>query len=69
LEQAAFALQVNQVSDPIQINLGYELIEVLERDPQRPLSANVRLVLQNQALAAWVKNARANAKVDVQTAP
>lgn len=66
VEQAAFSLQPEQVSDPIQTKLGYELVQVVESDPQREISTNVRLVLQDQVLQAWVKDARSKANVVLQ---
>ena len=63
VEQAAFSLQVGQMSDVIQTNVGYDIIKVLERDPQHPLSPDAYLALQEQTLNNWVTQQRAQAKI------
>jgi len=63
VEQAAFSLQVGQVSEVIQTGVGYDIIKVLERDPQHPLSPDAYLALQEQALQNWVAQQRAQAKI------
>ena len=35
-EEAAFSLPIGEISEPIQSNFGYHIIEVLERDDARP---------------------------------
>jgi len=63
VEQAAFSLQVGQISGVIQTNVGYDIIKVLERDPQHPLSPDAYLAMQNQALQNWVAQQKAQAKI------
>jgi peptidyl-prolyl cis-trans isomerase C len=63
VEQAAFSLQVGQTSGVIQTDVGYDILKVLERDPQRPLSPDAYLAMQEQALKNWVAQQRAQAKV------
>jgi peptidyl-prolyl cis-trans isomerase C len=63
VEQAAFSLPVGQVSDVIQTSVGYDIIKVLEHDPQHPLSPDAYLVMQEQALKAWLAGQRAQANV------
>ncbi len=63
IEEAAFSLQVGQYSDVIQTDAGYSIIKLLERDPNRPLSPDARLALQQLALQEWITKARASAKV------
>ena len=63
VEQAAFSLQVGQVSDVIQTNVGYDIIKVLERDAQHLLSPDAYLAMQEQTLNNWVTQQRAQAKV------
>ncbi len=54
VEQAAFALQPGQTSDVIHSALGYHIVQVIERDPQRPLSPAAEQTLRAAAFAAWL---------------
>lgn len=63
IEAAAFSLQVGQVSDVIQTEVGFHIIKVLERDPQHALAPDAYLALQELALQDWVAKQRASAKV------
>lgn len=60
VEEAAFALEVNQVSDIITVtgsdgSLTYYIIQVLEKDPQRALSLQQRAVLLQETFEAWLQ--------------
>jgi len=63
LEEAAFNLQPNEVSDIIETSMGYHLIQVIERDPARPLEPDALLVLQQKAVANWLEQRKAQSKV------
>ncbi len=63
IEEAAFSMQVGEVSEIIHTNVGYHIIKVLERDEAHPLSPDAYLALQEQALKDWVANQRLAAKV------
>ncbi len=63
VEDAAFSLQVGQISDVIQTDSGYHIIKVLERDAQHPLSPDAYLALQDIALKNWVSQQRSQAAV------
>ena len=54
VEQAAFSLQPGQTSEVIHSALGYHIIQVLERDPQRPLSPAAEQALRSSTFAAWL---------------
>jgi peptidyl-prolyl cis-trans isomerase C len=58
IETAAFALQVGQYSDVIQTQAGYLIISVEERDPNRPLSPDALLTLQEHAVTDWLTQQR-----------
>jgi len=63
VEQAAFSLSVGQTSGVIQTGVGYDIIKVLARDAQHPLSPDAYLAMQEQALKNWVTQQRAQAAV------
>lgn len=63
VEKAAFALQPGQTSAVIQSALGYHIVQVLERDPQRPLSPTAEQILRAAAFATWLDAQMAKAVV------
>ena len=63
VEEAAFSLQVGEVSDIIQTSVGYDIIKVLERDPQHPLSPDAYLAMQQLALKDWIAGQRSSANI------
>jgi len=63
LEEAAFALQTGEYSQVIASEVGFHIIFVVERDPQRLLSPDAYLVMQQQALQTWVEETRAQASI------
>ncbi|MEW6717811.1 MAG: peptidylprolyl isomerase [Chloroflexota bacterium] len=65
VEEAAFALQPGEVSGIIESQAGYHIIQVIDRDPRRPLDPQARLVLQEQALQKWLADKRESAEIDV----
>ena len=65
VEEAAFALQPGEFSQIIETELGFHLIEVLNRATDRPLTPQARLALQMQALEDWVAEHRTQASVEI----
>ncbi len=65
VEEAAFALQPGQVSPVIKSAIGFHLVQVIERDQAKPLSPDAKSVLESQAIAAWVKQARVDATIQL----
>jgi peptidyl-prolyl cis-trans isomerase C len=63
VEAAAFALQPGEYSDVIQIQAGYDILFVEERDPARTLSPDALLALQEHALQDWLAQQRKQSKV------
>lgn len=58
VEEAAFSLEVGAVSQIIQSEAGYHILKVLESQPDRPLSPDALLTLQNRALNDWLAERR-----------
>ncbi|MCE1252658.1 MAG: peptidylprolyl isomerase [Anaerolineae bacterium] len=65
VEKAAFELQPGQYSSIIQSAYGYHIVQVLEHDPQHPLTTDARLALQHKLLEAWMADALKNAQINI----
>lgn len=63
IEDAAFALALGAYSDVIATDVGFHIVRVLDRDPQRPLSPDAYLALQELALQAWLEGQRQQAEI------
>ncbi len=71
VEQAAFSLQPGQVSDVITSAMGFHIVQVVERDPDRAISAENRQLLREQAVQDWVESLWTDAEIErfVEAAP
>jgi parvulin-like peptidyl-prolyl isomerase len=71
VEDAAFSLQPGQFSDVITSALGYHVVQVVERDPNRSISPENLQLLRQQAVQEWVEDLWAHADVQrfVEAAP
>jgi parvulin-like peptidyl-prolyl isomerase len=67
IEEAAFNLTIGQYSDVIATDVGFHILRILERDPQRLLSPDAYLALQELALTAWVNAQRQQADIVFMT--
>lgn len=54
IEDVAFNLTVGEYSEVIATDVGFHIVRILARDPQRPLSPDAYLSLQELALKNWV---------------
>ncbi len=65
VEKAAFALQVGEYSAIIESDLGYHIIQVIEKQAERALSTDARLALQEQALQTFLEEQEARSQIEI----
>ncbi len=63
IETMAFGLEVGQYGDVVATDVGFHIIKILARDPNRPLSPDALLALQELALENWVEDQKSLANV------
>lgn len=63
VEEAAFELQPGQFSDVITSELGYHIVQVVERDPDRTLNPENLRLLREQAVQTWLQGLWAQAEI------
>jgi len=63
IEEAAFSLTVGEHSDVIATDVGFHIIRILAHDPERPLSPDAYLALQELALKKWIDEQRQQAAI------
>jgi parvulin-like peptidyl-prolyl isomerase len=63
VEEAAFATQAGELSPVFESDLGFHVVEVLERG-NRPLSYQDRLAFQERAVQDWLDVARSSAVIE-----
>ena len=66
LEEAAFQLEVGAFSQVIQTQIGYHILKVLAREADRPLSTQALQVLQQRAVAQWLKDRRQQSTIQIE---
>lgn len=63
VDEALFTLPIGQVSEPIKSDIGWHIIEVLEREERELSPADYRRA-QSQAYIDWLEEARATATIE-----
>jgi parvulin-like peptidyl-prolyl isomerase len=64
LERAAFSLQAGEVSGVIQLGEGYHVIQLVERQTDRPVSPDLEMDLELAAFEDWLEELRAAAVIE-----
>lgn len=68
VEEAAFALQVGEVSEVVESALGYHIVQTLEH-ANRPPAPEVQQNLRDQAVRDWLAAKREVAEIEILIAP
>lgn len=68
-EEVAFSLPVGELSEPVKTRYGYHIIQVEERDPNRPLDETALEEARAQALDNWLQEQRAAAQIQRMLTP
>jgi len=65
VENIAFSLQAGQYSGIIATIYGFHIVEVMEVDPQHPLSKDAQLFMQHQALEDWLNTQIGQSTIEI----
>ncbi len=65
LEEAIFGQQPGQLSEVVETDLGYHVIEVVDRDAERELPEAQRTQLKERALLEWLAEQREEADIQI----
>ena len=61
----AFSLSPGQYSEVIETEMGYHILYVIEKDMAHPLSPELRLILEEQAVTSWLAQQQSQATIEV----
>ncbi len=64
VEQIAFSLQVGGVSEAFETPLGYEILQVVERAPNRPISPEHQQLIRERKFSEWLQQQREQATIE-----
>jgi parvulin-like peptidyl-prolyl isomerase len=62
-DKVAFALKVGEVSKPFQDKFGWEIVKVLDRQDDRPVTTSTLSQIRNNKVNDWLDQARSSAKI------
>jgi parvulin-like peptidyl-prolyl isomerase len=65
LDQALAGLEPGQMTDIVETAAGFHILQVIERDPNRPLTPDARRALQSEALNAWLVSHRSQSDINI----
>jgi parvulin-like peptidyl-prolyl isomerase len=65
VEDVAFSLSVGQISDSVQTAMGYHIVQVIERVPDKDLTEESWHALREATFRAWVSDLWASANIQI----
>ena len=69
VETTAFGLQPGQLSEVIPSELGFHIVQVVERVPDREVDPENLRLLRDQAVRTWLEGLKASADIQIFVAP
>ena len=63
--ETVFDLQPGEISSVIQTEVGFHILQVIERDPQRALDPQALMQLQEQALVNYLAERRSQSQIEI----
>lgn len=69
VEAAAFELQPGQFSEIVKSELGYHIVQVVERVPDQEIAQEDLVFMRDQAVREWLDQLRASADIQVFVTP
>lgn len=63
LDEVIFALEPGEHSDVIETALGFHIVQVIEREYERPLSPDAYRMMQAETLARWLQERRKQSEI------
>ncbi len=69
VEAVAFALQPGQTSEVIASELGYHVVQVVERVAGREIEPENLRLLRDQAVRNWIDQLRASSDIQIYVTP
>ena len=65
LDEALSGLDPGQMTGIVETAAGFHILQVIERDASHPLTPDARLVLQAEALHAWLDERRSQSEINI----
>jgi peptidyl-prolyl cis-trans isomerase C len=65
IEDVAFSLPINGISAPVQTELGYHIVQTLEKVSDRPLEGETCVQLMQDTFTNWIAELRTNANIEI----
>jgi peptidyl-prolyl cis-trans isomerase C len=65
LDDPIFSLQTGAYTEIIESELGYHIVQVIDRDSQRPLSPGALRMIQIQAVQNWLIERRSQSEIQI----
>jgi parvulin-like peptidyl-prolyl isomerase len=67
VEDALFSLEAGAYTPILSTENGYQIVQVVEREANRPLTQDALLVYQRAALKQWIQDKKQNSSISIET--